>query len=120
MVKDEALHAERAQALLLAIDSREDGVSRSEAAEAMRCAGTQAGYHLKLLVDKGMIVRVRGGVRSRYCRPAHVAYVLDYLEEQEYAALVAIKRPRVNACEVRAVLPARPITSVFAFAEAMA
>lgn len=120
MVKDEALHAEREKAMLQACDESESGVSREEACAVMRCSPKQAGYHIQLMTHKGMIVRVRGGVMARYCRPVVAEATRIHLEEMQYGRIVAVRQIRVSAKDTRVEVPKRPISSVFALAEAMA
>lgn len=120
MVKDEALHAQRERAMLHAADQSEDGVSREEASTAMRCTLKQASYHIQLMIAQKMIVRVRGGVKSRYCRPGVAVAVQELLEEREHLELVRVRQVRVPKEQLRVDVPKRPISSIFALAEAMA
>jgi hypothetical protein len=107
--------------MLQAADESQDGVSREEACTAMRCTLKQASYHIQLMISRGLIVRVRGGVKSRYCRPAAAAAVHEVLEERDHAELVRVRQVRVAAVDARVnVVPKKPIRSIFDLAEAMA
>lgn len=119
MIKDEALHVQRERAMLHAADESKDGVSREEAGTAMRCTLKQASYHIQLMVSRGLIVRVRGGVKSRYCRPSALAGVQEVLEERENLELLRVRQIRTPKDKTRIDVPKRPISSIFALAEAM-
>jgi hypothetical protein len=86
----------------------------------MRCSLKQAGYHIQLMLHRSLLTRVRGGVKSRYCRPEVAEAVREYLEEQEYGRIVAVRQVRTPKEKTRIEVPKRPISSVFALAEAMA
>ena len=121
MVKNEAQHARRERAMLQAADESQDGVSREEACTAMRCTLKQASYHIQLMVTQGLLVRVRSGVKSRYCRPSAATSVQEVLEERDHLESLRVNQVRVPAGAARkSVVPKKPIRSIFDLAEAMA
>jgi len=109
----EALHQQREAAALSLADSRPDGFSRQEGAEAMRCNVKQAGYHIRILVNKGKLARVRGGADSRYCRPERAVAVTMYLDEQDYAKATAIRQVLIPASQTRVEIPRGAVASIF-------
>jgi hypothetical protein len=118
-ISKETMRQREAAALFLAA-SRKDGFSRSDGAEAMRCGLKQASYHLLLLCRAGRLKKIRGGKASRYCLPERAVDTLMFLEERDYAEKTAVRQVWTPKEKTRIEVPKRPISSVFALAEAMA
>jgi len=114
--KRQAIHAKRWAAMLAMVREREDGATREQAAQAMRCTTKQTVYELALMVKAGLLVMVGKNVRTRYCEPERKDAVADAVDDLLTGSVVEVRQSIVPAADVKSGKPARAVRSVFELA----